>query len=132
MQIKRPADLALTVRDRRLELGLTQAEVAHDAQVTRQLVARFESGASDTNSATLLRLLHTLKLDLHLSPTGEDRSHGAVEPAPSAATPPSQTSNNQGARAPLTYETIQSAAFGLDALLEHQSRNATVHRGQNE
>ncbi|WP_372517923.1 helix-turn-helix transcriptional regulator [Solirubrobacter phytolaccae] len=52
------------VRGRRIDLGLSQAEVAQRAEVSRQWVNAFERGKGSAELQLVLRLLDAL--DLHL------------------------------------------------------------------
>ncbi|UFS58563.1 helix-turn-helix transcriptional regulator [Subtercola endophyticus] len=62
-------DWANIARDRRLELGLTQAEVTNALGKSRQWLVNFESGASAPVARldTVLALLEVLKLTPDLS-----------------------------------------------------------------
>jgi len=58
------ADLGRTIRDRRLELGYTQQQLAERVGVARQWIVKVEKGKS---RAEIEPLLHTLfQLDLEL------------------------------------------------------------------
>lgn len=52
--------------DRRRELGLTQAELARRANVSRRTIIAFEGGESDIGLQRLMRMLLALDLTLHL------------------------------------------------------------------
>jgi transcriptional regulator with XRE-family HTH domain len=69
-------ELANRVRGRRLEFGLTQAEVARRAHVSRKWLVEFESGKPTAELLPLLRVLDALDLSLSIR---------AREPAPNAA-----------------------------------------------
>ncbi|MDO8187752.1 helix-turn-helix domain-containing protein [Conexibacter sp. JD483] len=60
--------LSLAVRRRRAELGLTQAQLAARARVSRQWVIDFEAGKETAELGLTLRLLDALDLHLQLSP----------------------------------------------------------------
>lgn len=61
--------LAVSLRVRRQALGLTQAQLAAKAGVSRLSVVKVESGShSRAEIGVLLRLLDALDLDLELSP----------------------------------------------------------------
>jgi transcriptional regulator with XRE-family HTH domain len=56
------AELGRRIARRRLELGVTQAEVADRAGIGKRTVERIEAGG-DTQVSTLVRLLRELELD---------------------------------------------------------------------
>jgi HTH-type transcriptional regulator / antitoxin HipB len=60
--------LGVAVRDQRREHGMTQAELARLAGVSRGWLVRFESGLDNADAATVLRVLQVLDLDLVLRP----------------------------------------------------------------
>jgi transcriptional regulator with XRE-family HTH domain len=64
MRVKSAEDLGAVVRGRRRELGLTQAELADRADVTRQWLIRFERGDSDTSLVKAFAVLRALELVL--------------------------------------------------------------------
>lgn len=68
MEIVTLRHLALEVRRRRTELGLTQAELAARARVSRQWVSEFEGGKPTAELGRTLHLLDALDLRLHLVP----------------------------------------------------------------
>jgi len=68
-------DLASAARGRRLELGLTQAELAELAGVSRDWVNYFERGKRTVELALVLHLLEALGLEVELSPARADASH---------------------------------------------------------
>ena len=57
-------DLAAVVRGRRADLGLSQAELARRARVSRQWVNEFEGGKSTAELGLVLRVLDALDLRL--------------------------------------------------------------------
>ncbi|HET6300203.1 helix-turn-helix transcriptional regulator [Microbacterium sp.] len=61
------------VRDRRVELGMTQQELAERVGRARQWVVRFESGhAGSASIADLIRLLDALDLYVEVDAIEED------------------------------------------------------------
>ena len=50
--------------ERRLGLGLTQADLAERAQVARKTVSDFENGRASVSTATLAKLLAAVGLEL--------------------------------------------------------------------
>jgi HTH-type transcriptional regulator / antitoxin HipB len=57
-------DLAVATRGRRLDLGLSQAELAARASVSRQWISEFEAGKPTAELGLALRLIHALGLGL--------------------------------------------------------------------
>jgi len=57
-------DVAAAVRGRRQTLGLSQADVARRARVSRQWISELESGKPTAELALVIRLLDALGLDL--------------------------------------------------------------------
>jgi len=90
MDVSSFRDLAAIARGRRRELGLSQAELATRARVSRQWVSAFESGKATAEVGLVIRLLDALDLRLAVA-------------EPEAAAGPRDT-----------------AAIDLDALLEEQ------------
>ncbi len=72
-------DISKAVVKQRKLLGLSQHDLAHKAGVSRQLIAKFETGRQpELGIMRLLRILHALQLDLRITslnrrrPTLED------------------------------------------------------------
>jgi len=61
-----PAALGRTLRDTRLERGLTQSDLAQRSGLTQATVSSIERGQSNVSLDTLLRLVATLRLELVL------------------------------------------------------------------
>lgn len=73
-------DLAAAVRGRRQSLGLSQADVARRARVSRQWIIEFEAGKPTAELALVIRLLDALALRLSL----DERDAGGRTPQPPA------------------------------------------------
>lgn len=67
MDVTSLRQLALAVRRRRADLGLSQAELAARAQVSRQWVSEFEAGKATAELGLTLRLLEALDLRLAIA-----------------------------------------------------------------
>jgi HTH-type transcriptional regulator / antitoxin HipB len=67
-------DFSSLVRGRRQALGLSQAELATRANVSRQWVSAFESGRPGSELRLILRLLEALELRLSVDPVDEPRA----------------------------------------------------------
>lgn len=63
-------DLAAIARGRRRELGLSQAELATRARLSRQWVSAFESGKATAEIGLVIRLLDALDLRLAVAEAG--------------------------------------------------------------
>ncbi len=66
MKITSMRDLSATVRGRRQDLGLSQAELAAMAKVSREWVSGVESGKATVEVGLVIRLLAALGLVLDL------------------------------------------------------------------
>ena len=62
--------LGAMVRAQREQRGLTQAELAERARVTRESVSRLESGRDNARLSLVLNVLSALDLDVTLEQTG--------------------------------------------------------------
>jgi transcriptional regulator with XRE-family HTH domain len=67
MRVTSIHDLAATARGRRLALGLSQAELATRARVSRDWVNYFEAGKATVELILVLRILEALDLCLDVS-----------------------------------------------------------------
>lgn len=76
MRIRSVDDLGAVARDRRRELGMSQAALAERADVTRQWVVRFEQGASDVSFSRAVAVLRALNLDLRVDPAEARGANG--------------------------------------------------------
>jgi y4mF family transcriptional regulator len=82
MRVNSIHDLASAVRGRRLELGVSQAELAARARVSRDWVNSFEGGKPTVELILVLRILEVLGLRLELAdPARSPRSRppGSVD-----------------------------------------------------
>jgi HTH-type transcriptional regulator/antitoxin HipB len=71
-------DIAAAARGRRKSLGLSQADVASRARVSRQWINEFEAGKPTAELALVIRLLDALALRLSL----DERDAGVRTPQP--------------------------------------------------
>jgi HTH-type transcriptional regulator/antitoxin HipB len=76
-QINSLRDLAAAARGRRLSLGLSQAELAARARVSRPWISEFEAGKPTAELGLVLRLLDALELDVNIAERGN--AGGAAE-----------------------------------------------------
>jgi HTH-type transcriptional regulator/antitoxin HipB len=82
MQVNSMHDLTAALRGRRRALGLSQAELAARARVSRQWISELEGGKPAAELGLVLRVLHALDLRLDLSEAagGRDRpTRGAMD-----------------------------------------------------
>ncbi len=68
MRLNSSRDLGLYVRDRRRRLGMTQAELAASAQVSRRWLSDLEAGKPTAEVGLVFKVLHALDVALHASP----------------------------------------------------------------
>src|SRR5262245_58626590 len=68
MRLNNPRDLGLYVRDRRRRLGMTQANLAVSAQVSRRWLSDLEAGKPTAEVGLVFKVLHALDLALDASP----------------------------------------------------------------
>ena len=64
MRARTPRDIGLTIRERRLELGLDQSELARRVGVSRQWLVAIEQGKAGAQLGLVLRTLRELELDV--------------------------------------------------------------------
>jgi transcriptional regulator with XRE-family HTH domain len=74
MQISSLRDLVAAARGRRLSLGLSQAELASRARVSRQWISEFEAGKPTVELGLVIRLLDALDLGVDLVERDTGRS----------------------------------------------------------
>ena len=60
------ADVAAAVRGRRLDLGLTQSELANDSGISRKWISEFEAGKARAEFGLVMRVIEALGLTLDL------------------------------------------------------------------
>lgn len=78
MQILTIRDLGRAVRERRRELGLTQAELARRCGFSRQWLVAVEGGKGSAEVGRVLRVLQTLGLRVALEPRPEGTAGGRL------------------------------------------------------
>lgn len=66
MRIRTIWELGLRVRDRRLELDWSQAQLADRVGVTRQWIMNLEQGNAGASLGQVLQVLEVMRLDLHI------------------------------------------------------------------
>jgi len=74
MTIRSIRDLAAAVRGRRIDLGMSQADLASRAGVSRKWIYEFEAGKSRAEFGLVLRVLEALGLALEVGTGGEARA----------------------------------------------------------
>ncbi len=82
MKLETARDLAAVVRGRRTDLGLSQHQLASQAEVSRSWLAKLELARPSAEFSRLVALLDSLGLKLEVSPgqaEGSDRGTGRVE-----------------------------------------------------
>ncbi len=66
MKITTPLDLGKTIRERRKELGYTQAYLAEFTGFSKSFISDVENGKATAEIQKTMILLQTLGLDLHV------------------------------------------------------------------
>jgi HTH-type transcriptional regulator/antitoxin HipB len=66
MRVHSVADVAAAVRGRRLDLGLTQSELANDSGISRKWISEFEAGKARAEFGLVMRVIEALGLSLDL------------------------------------------------------------------
>ena len=81
MAVRSIRDIAVAARGRRQELGLSQAELARRAGVSRKWISEFEMGKPTAELVLVLRVLNELgfQLDLRDQPSMQSRDRGAID-----------------------------------------------------
>jgi HTH-type transcriptional regulator / antitoxin HipB len=81
MQITSTQDLAAAVRGRRQESGLSQAQLAINAGVSRDWINQIEAGKPTAEFGLIIRLLEALELRLELvaRKQNSEASRGSVD-----------------------------------------------------
>jgi HTH-type transcriptional regulator/antitoxin HipB len=78
-EIRTISDMANAVRGRRIELGVSQDELARRAGVSRKWVYEFESGKPRAELGIVLAVLEALDLSLALGTAPAPASAGSVD-----------------------------------------------------
>src|SRR5215813_15442294 len=68
MRLNNTRDLGLYVRDRRRRLGVTQADLAASAQVSRRWLSDLEAGKPTAEVGLVFKVLHALTVALDVTP----------------------------------------------------------------
>jgi HTH-type transcriptional regulator/antitoxin HipB len=83
MKIRTVADVGLVLRERRRELGLTQAELAERIGASRQWIIRVEQGNQRSDVGLVLKAIAALRLTLDVRGDGDtappERKTGRVD-----------------------------------------------------
>jgi HTH-type transcriptional regulator / antitoxin HipB len=81
MAVRSIRDIAVAARGRRQELGLSQAELARRAGVSRKWISEFETGKPTAELGLVLRVLDELgfRLDLHGESSTKSRDRDSVD-----------------------------------------------------
>lgn len=79
MRLVSIADIAATVRGRRMDLGLSQGDLADRAGVSRKWINVFEVGGKATaEMGHVLRVLEALGLELHTATTDPEPNDSGI------------------------------------------------------
>ena len=64
MRVRTPQDIGLTIRERRLQLGIDQSDLARRVGVSRQWLVEIEKGKPRAEIGLVFRTLRALDLDV--------------------------------------------------------------------
>ncbi len=108
------AELAAQVKRVRLERGFTQAELAHEAGVTRQSIGNLEGGRITPQSSTIERVLAVLGIDPNPAEFSEDTSRwlGIIGGIIDALPPSRRARAGQAAVNAVTAELVAASNVG--------------------
>jgi HTH-type transcriptional regulator/antitoxin HipB len=81
MLVRNARDLGLRMRDRRMEMGLSQAVLAERIGVSRSWVVQVERGNAGAELGLVLRALNALSLDLDVRAASTPERAGAADDA---------------------------------------------------
>src|SRR5450432_614957 len=84
MRVESMSDIASAVRGRRLDLGLSQSELARRSGISRKWISEFEAEKPRAEFALVLRVLTTLGLSMGLDEEFSAAVAVATKPAVSA------------------------------------------------
>ena len=70
MLVSRPTELGQLLRQRRQELGLSQAQLAERIGTSRQWVGKVEAGREGSELGLVLKALKALQLEVQVLPEG--------------------------------------------------------------
>jgi HTH-type transcriptional regulator / antitoxin HipB len=70
MLVTSPHQLAITVRDQRKQMQMSQADVGDHVGLRQETISAFENKADRTKLDTLFRILAALNLEIHVVPRG--------------------------------------------------------------
>jgi HTH-type transcriptional regulator/antitoxin HipB len=79
MRVRTPQEIGLTIRDRRLERGMDQSELARRVGVSRQWLVEIEKGKPRAEIGLVLRALRALDLDVWLGDLPASDTSSAVD-----------------------------------------------------
>ena len=72
-------DLSAAVKGRRLDLGLSQAQLASQIGASRKWLSEFEAGKPTAELSLVLRALDGVGLALHLGETGDQQAGDGLD-----------------------------------------------------
>jgi HTH-type transcriptional regulator/antitoxin HipB len=72
MRVNTPRDVAAAVRGRRIGLGMSQADLARRAGVSRPWVSQVEAGKPTAQLSMVIRLLEALDLQIEIAEPGSE------------------------------------------------------------
>lgn len=136
-----PLDLATSVKDARLAAGMSQADLASAAHLTRSWVSLFESGHSQNASLTkVLAMLDVLGVSVRLtyavpdsdSSAGVGKSARRPEPRASVSSAASARRVEASGRAVLNASALNAARARRNAHRARAAADDLTHRPADE
>jgi len=106
-------ELGQKVYDRRMELGLSQTQVAERASMKQPQISRIEGGGTVPTLPLLRRLAKALEMELHVGFSSAPASPATVEPASPMEELQARIADLQAATDPLGNMAAAPAARGL-------------------
>jgi HTH-type transcriptional regulator / antitoxin HipB len=70
MLVTSPDQLAITVRNQRKQMQMSQADVGEHVGLRQETISAFENKADRTKLDTLFRILAAFNLEIHVVPCG--------------------------------------------------------------
>lgn len=133
MDLPTPADL----RKRRTELGLTQSELADQADVSQPLIARIEGGDVDPRLSTLRRIVTALEAAERDVIRAADLMHSevvSVSPDEAVSDAARRMEEEAYSQLPVIQEGIPVGSISQSDLvgLDEESRNEAVEKHMSE
>jgi transcriptional regulator with XRE-family HTH domain len=139
MQTTWPEDIGRVARQRRVDLNISQDDLAERTGVTRQWLSRFESAKADVSLSKVLLILRALDLRVDIAATPPKLSEAELAVRASDVMAPTVASINIDLLVEMTYNlpramgrsgVSESAQIALDSLHENLAYQRALDRLQ--